>query len=77
MISTESKNLAARAANSIISTAPSAKLGAMKTPTSGLCASHDAHPLEPRLGEAAGADDDVDALVDRPVHVVHHDVRRW
>ncbi len=37
MISTDSKNRAARAANSIISTAPTPKFGAIMTPTSGLC----------------------------------------
>ena len=39
-----------------------------------MCGSQRTDPLEPRLGEAAGADHDVDALVDAPVHVVHHDV---
>jgi len=39
MISTESKNRAARSANCVISTAPTAKFGAITTPTSGFTAS--------------------------------------
>jgi hypothetical protein len=40
MISTDEKCRAARAAKSIISTAPMAKLGTTITPSSGLCVSH-------------------------------------
>jgi hypothetical protein len=35
-----------------------------------------AHPVEPLLGEAGRADHHVDALIDRPVQVVHHHVGR-
>ena len=75
MISTDSKCRAARAANCIISTAPMPKFGAITTPTPGLRCQPAAHPLEPLLGEAGGADHRVDALVDAPVQVVHDDVR--
>ena len=46
MISTDSKNRAARSANSIISTAPIAKFGAITTPSSGLCDSQCADPVD-------------------------------
>ena len=59
-----------------MSTAPTAKFGTTMTPRSGLWRQPLPDPVVARLGEAARADDDVDALVDAPVHVVHHDVRR-
>ena len=73
MISTDSKCRAARAANSIISTAPIAKLGAMTTPTPGLSASQPG-PFPAVGGEAGRADDHVETVVDAPPQVVHHDV---
>ena len=76
MISTDSKYRAAFAANCIISTAPMPKFGAISTPTSGLCASQPRTRSSRCVGEAAGADDHVDALVDGPVQVVHDHVGR-
>ena len=51
MISTDSKNRAARAANSIISTAPTAKFGRDRPRRGRACGvSQRAHPVEPRPG---------------------------
>ena len=67
--STDSKCRAATVANRIASTAPSAKFGATRTPTSGRRGQVGPHRREPVLGPAGGADDGV-----QPVRHAERDV---
>ena len=70
MTSTDSKKGAALAANDIMSSAPMAKFGAMRTPTPapddrrGCVGELAAERLEARVVPAGRADDDVDATLD-------------
>ena len=74
MTSTDSKKGAACLAKCIDSTAPIAKFGAISTATSGLVGQPVLHLLQPLVGEAGGADDGVNSVVDEELQVVHHHV---
>ena len=67
--STDSNQRAARAANAMASTAPSAKLGATTHADARAVRQVVAHARERLVGPARGADDQVDARVDQRVHV--------
>jgi hypothetical protein len=73
-ISTDSKKRAASCAKCIMRTAPMPKFGAIRQPVPGCPASQGAQRLVPLLGESGGADHGVDAVVDGPGQIVHHDV---
>ena len=74
-ISTDSKNRAACAANRIISTAPTAKFGATRTPTPGASASQPRSVASRSSSKPVVPTTDVDAVLDAELQVVHDGVR--